>query len=121
MTAKYISLSNEIISDIELGRLVLGQRMPAIRKFSIMHNVSNTTAINCYQNLQELGWLQVKPQSGYFVTQPFGKNKIPKFPLFESKVSLPKRITPLIEAMNSPFYISLISNPWLIASCLNSS
>jgi DNA-binding transcriptional MocR family regulator len=119
LTAKYISLSNEIISDIELGRLVLGQRMPAIRKFSIMHNVSNTTAINCYQNLQELGWLQVKPQSGYFVTQPFGKNKIPKLPLFESKVSLPKRITPLIEAMNSPFYISLISPELIPFDILN--
>lgn len=71
MPAKYILLSNKIISDIAQQRLSFGQRMPAIRKFSKMHGVSNTTAINCYQNLQELGWLQAKPQSGYFVTQPF--------------------------------------------------
>lgn len=119
MPAKYLLLSKEIISDIELGKLSLGQRMPAIRKFSKIRNISNTTAINCYQNLQELGWLQVKPQSGYFVTQPFGKNKIPEFPLFESKVSLPKRITPLIEAMNSPFYISLISPELIPFDVLN--
>jgi len=119
LPAKYILLSNEIISDIEQGKLTLGQRMPAIRKFSKMRDVSNTTAINCYQNLQELGWLHAKPQSGYFVTQPFGQKHNPKFPLFVSKVSQPKRNTPLKEAMNSPFYISLISPELIPSDILN--
>ena len=119
LPAKYIALSQNIIKEIELGKLTLGQRMPAIRKFAHMQGISNTTAINCYQNLVELGWLQVKPQSGYFVTQPFGKNNIPEFPQFKSKISQPKRSTPLAEAMNCPFYISLISPELIPQDVLN--
>lgn len=119
MTAKYISLSDMIISDIKLGRLCLGQRMPAIRQFSKMYNVSNTTTINCYQSLQELGWLQARPQSGYFVTQPFGKNNRPDFPQFISKVSHPKSSIQIKEALNSPFYVSLISPELVPFEALN--
>lgn len=98
-----------IIADIQVGRLVLGQRMPAIRKFSIKYNVSNTTTINCYQNLQDLGWLQAKPQSGYFVTRPFGNDNRPEHSQFISEVSHPKNNNQIKEALNSPFYLSLIS------------
>jgi len=108
-----------IIADIEVGRLSLGQRMPAIRQFSKLYDISNTTAVNCYQNLQELGWLQAKPQSGYFVTQPFGKDKKPKFPQFVSKVSQPKSFTQLKEGQNSPFYISVISPELIPFEALN--
>ncbi len=119
LTSKYIALSNLIIADIDVGRLSLGQRMPAIRKFAKIYNVSNTTAINCYQNLQELGWLQVKPQSGYFVSQPFGKDKRPDFPQFISKISQPKSVTQITAALNSPFYISLISPELIPIEALN--
>ncbi|NRA21796.1 MAG: PLP-dependent aminotransferase family protein [Oceanospirillaceae bacterium] len=119
MTTKYIFFSNMIIADIEIGRLSLGQRMPAIRKFSKMYDVSNTTAINCYQHLQGLGWLQAKPQSGYFVTQPFGKDKRPEFPQFISKISQPKSTAQIKAALNSPFYISLISPELIPIEALN--
>jgi DNA-binding transcriptional MocR family regulator len=108
-----------IISDITCGRLTVGQKMPAIRKFSRIHNVSNTTTIHCYQNLQELGWLHAKPQSGYFVTQPFGKGKRPHFPPFISKVSRPKNSSQIEEAHNSPFYLSLISPELIPFDVLN--
>jgi DNA-binding transcriptional MocR family regulator len=108
-----------IISDIKLGRLNLGQRMPAIRKFSQLYEVSKTTTIHCYQNLQELGWLLAKPQSGYFVTQPFGINNTPEFPQFISKVSHPKSITRIKEALNSPFYVSIISPELIPIDALN--
>jgi len=108
-----------IISDIKLGRLSLGQKMPAIRKFSIIYDVSKTTTIHCYQNLQELGWLLAKPQSGYFVTQPFGINNTPKFPQFISKVSQPKSISRIKDAFNGPFYISLISPELIPLDALN--
>jgi len=108
-----------IIADIDLGRLRVGQRMPAIRKFAQMYGVSKTTTIHCYQNLQELGWLLAKPQSGYFVTQPFGINKTPEFPQFISKISQPKSITRIKEAFNSPFYVSLISPELIPLDALN--
>ncbi|SFC71557.1 PLP-dependent aminotransferase family protein [Pseudoalteromonas denitrificans] len=109
MTAKYIALSHIVISKIEQKQLMLGQRMPAIRRFSAIHEVSITTALNCYQNLQALGWLQAKPQSGYFVTQPFGKQAKPQFPQFKTKITSPKSFGQISGAINSPFYISLIA------------
>ena len=108
-----------IVADIKLGRLTLGQRMPSIRQCSKIYDVSITTANNCYQNLQALGWLQAKPQSGYFVTQPFGKHKKPDFPLFTSKISQPKSTTQIKAAMNSPFYVSLISPELIPLDALN--
>ena len=88
MVAKYIQLAENVIADIESEQLKLAQRMPSVRKFSSLYNVSITTALNCYQRLEELGWLFAKPQSGFFVTQPLGKIILKVLPLPNSDCSL---------------------------------
>ncbi|NQZ81313.1 MAG: PLP-dependent aminotransferase family protein [Colwellia sp.] len=125
MVAKYIQLAENVIADIESEQLKLAQRMPSVRKFSSLYNVSITTALNCYQRLEELGWLFAKPQSGFFVTQPLGKIISPQFPSFKSAISAPKTFKQSNVAINSPFYVSQFAPQLLstkaIASCFRRS
>jgi DNA-binding transcriptional MocR family regulator len=109
MVARYIQLADRIIVDIESEQLEQSQRMPSIRKFAQLYSISITTALNCYQRLEELGWLQVKAQSGYYVTQPLDNNISPEFPSFESVVSEPQSFKKSNITVNSPFYISQFS------------
>ena len=52
MAARYITISDTIINDIDNGLLLIDQRMPSLRQFTRLHDVSMTTANNCYQRLQ---------------------------------------------------------------------
>jgi len=87
LTAQYILLAEKVIKDIENNVLAIGQRMPAIRKFSKLYGVSITTVNSCYHLLQEQGWLQAKAQSGFFVSQPFGEKMSPQFPSFKTSIT----------------------------------
>lgn len=109
MVARYIQLADRIIADIENELLEHAQRMPSIRKFSQLYDISITTSLNCYQRLEDLGWLQAKAQSGYYVTKPLGKNLSPEFPTFDSIVSEPQSFKENNIASSSPFYISQFS------------
>jgi len=66
---RYKQLATQCVQQIESGQLVVNSKMPSLRKFKQLHNVSMTTALNCYQHLESLGWLLAKPQSGYYVAQ----------------------------------------------------
>lgn len=91
MNARYIQLSNKIIDDIAVGKLVVGQRMPSIRKMTRQHQVSITTILSCYHRLEEQGWLSAKPQSGFFVSQPLNKLAVPEYLSFKAKVTQPRK------------------------------
>jgi len=118
--AKYIQLAEKLIADIESGQLKLAQRMPSVRKFANLYDVSITTALNCYQYLEALGWLNAKPQSGFFVTQPLGKMSEPLFPDFQSEISTPNTFNKSHVAINSPFYVSQFSPQLLSLKTLES-
>ncbi|MFT5706049.1 MAG: DNA-binding transcriptional MocR family regulator [Oceanospirillaceae bacterium] len=86
---RYKQLASNVMQDITDDRLVLGARMPSVRQFAKQHTVSMTTALNCYNKLHELGWLSVKPQSGYFVARPLTLSNAPTFPKFSVSVTVP--------------------------------
>jgi len=104
MTARYISISDKIINDIDNGVLATEQRMPSLRKFTQLHEISMTTANNCYQRLVELGWLISKPQIGYFVSHPFNKKTTPNYPYFYPEVRTPAPQKRLSHELEGPFY-----------------
>ncbi|WP_435236846.1 PLP-dependent aminotransferase family protein [Psychromonas sp. PT13] len=89
----YIELARQCVQQIESGQLVLHSKMPSLRKFRLQHNVSMTTALNCYQHLESLGWLIAKPQSGYYVAQKSqltDKPELPTLVSFQSSATKPK-------------------------------
>lgn len=87
MTVKYKALADKIIADIACGQLSMDQRMPSLRKFKILHDVSMTTANNCYQRLVSLGWLRAVAQSGYFISKPFNEYPLPHYPQFSAQAT----------------------------------
>lgn len=91
---RYIDLAQQYVKKIESGQLALHAKMPSLRKFKQLHGVSMTTALNCYQHLESLGWLIAKPQSGYFVAQQqaLGDNiEQPTLVSFKSSTTQPQQ------------------------------
>lgn len=90
---RYKELAAQCIKQIESGQLALHCKMPSLRNFKQQHNVSMTTALNCYQYLESLGWLFAKPQSGYYVAQKSLFTSQPETPTlvpFKSSITQPQ-------------------------------
>lgn len=67
---QYKQLASRVMSDIDSGRLLPGHKLQSVRDFSRQHQVSMTTALNCYHLLIERGYAHSRPRSGYFVLKP---------------------------------------------------
>lgn len=52
---------------IAAGTLSPGDRMPSVRAFMAQHGVSLSTAIQAFRRLEDTGWCEARPRSGYFV------------------------------------------------------
>jgi DNA-binding transcriptional MocR family regulator len=63
----YESLATRIVEMIEGGALRLGDKVPSVRKISAQQNVSISTALHAYRVLENQGWIEARPQSGYYV------------------------------------------------------
>ena len=87
---RYIDLAEMCIADISSGKLVKNSRMPSLRTFRQQHSISMTTALNCYQYLESLGWILARPQSGYFVCGQRMANEKPELIAFKSITTDPK-------------------------------
>jgi DNA-binding transcriptional MocR family regulator len=67
----YQKLAGEIAGMIAHGTYRPGDRIPSVRRLSRNHNVSITTVLEAYRWLENHGWIEARPQSGYFVRAPF--------------------------------------------------
>lgn len=63
----YIQIADRIKSWISEGTYLPGSKIPSMRTLSKKLNVSVSTVIQSYQLLEQLGFLEAKPQSGYYV------------------------------------------------------
>ncbi|MBR9883346.1 MAG: PLP-dependent aminotransferase family protein [Oceanospirillales bacterium] len=117
---RYKQMADQIIADIESGRLPGNSRLPSLRKSARLYSVSMTTAINCYHYLEELGWLIAKPQSGFYVSQPAVPARPPGLPRFESRITTP-HMPSTAGGMNGPLGISQLGPSLLPTAALNRS
>ncbi|MCX2840564.1 PLP-dependent aminotransferase family protein [Microbulbifer thermotolerans] len=67
MAALYRLLAAQLQREIREHRWGAGQRLPSVRQFAHQHNVSVTTAIQCYRTLESEGLITARPQSGFYV------------------------------------------------------
>lgn len=63
----YIQLYEEIKKDI-LSNLKVGDKLPSVRSIANDYKISKTTVENTYSQLFAEGYIDSKPQSGYFVS-----------------------------------------------------
>lgn len=66
----YSRIANKLTDQIRRGAIAVGERMPSIRQLSKRENVSISTVVAAYNLLEEQGWVEVRPKSGYYVRRP---------------------------------------------------
>ncbi len=63
----YVELARSLEQLIEQGTLRPGHRLPSVRRMSLQRVVSISTVLQAYTLLENRGWVEARPQSGYYV------------------------------------------------------
>lgn len=63
----YYKLAEELAQAITTGVLHAGEKLPSIRKLSSQRQVSLTTVMEAYRELEDRGYIEARPQSGFYV------------------------------------------------------
>ena len=63
----YIELARSLELLIDQGTLRPGHRLPSVRRMSMQRDVSISTVLQAYTVLENRGWIEARPQSGYYV------------------------------------------------------
>lgn len=66
----YRRLAEHYLAAIRAAALAPGERMPSVRELMRQHQVSLSTALQALRYLEQGGWLEARPRSGYFVLPP---------------------------------------------------
>jgi DNA-binding transcriptional MocR family regulator len=67
----YIQVATHMTQQVARGALRPGDRAPSLRQLSIQQRVSISTALQAYMWLENRGYLEARPQSGFYVRTPF--------------------------------------------------
>lgn len=63
----YSRLASKMIGQMRSGAIPAGDRIPSVRQLSKSEKVSISTVMAAYAVLEEQGWVEVRPKSGYYV------------------------------------------------------
>ena len=63
----YHQLAEHIHELVRVGTLRAGDRVPSVRRLSQQQGVSVSTVLQAYQRLEDIGVIEARPQSGYYV------------------------------------------------------
>ncbi|TCJ14997.1 PLP-dependent aminotransferase family protein [Parasulfuritortus cantonensis] len=66
----YENLAAQLKDAIREGVYPPGERVPSVRRLSERHRVSQATVVAAYRLLESHGWLEARPQSGFYARQP---------------------------------------------------
>lgn len=89
-TPLHQELFGKLAGLIRAGTFPAGSRFPSIRHTSREHRVSISTVMEAYRHLEDEGFLQARPRSGYYVAPP--KIGADRFPTTAARASKPLRI-----------------------------
>ena len=67
MSHLYQTLATDIVKQIESGHYRPGDKLPGIRAISRQRNVSIATTQSAFRVLEDDGWVEVRPRSGFYV------------------------------------------------------
>lgn len=109
-TYRYRSVAAKLAGLIDQGVLRTGERVPSVRRISAQEGVSVSTILQAYTLLESRGYLEARPQSGFFVRSR--RQSLPP----EPRASAPSRqatrvgvggLVPLLEAALDPNVVPL--------------
>ncbi|MEW6732210.1 MAG: PLP-dependent aminotransferase family protein [Acidobacteriota bacterium] len=114
----YNQVADQIKTLIEQGTLRPGERVPSVRKLSTQQGLSMSTVLQAYALLENRGFIEARPQSGYYVrlrslnlpAQPAKSNPPPS----PTEVGISDLVSEIIKAAQDPKIVSLgITSPWV--------
>lgn len=77
MPTLYRRLADHYLDAMRAGTLAVGDRFPSVRKLMSTHEVSLSTALQTCRHLEDQGWLEARPRSGYYVRLPRRQGMLP--------------------------------------------
>jgi len=106
----YVQLAESLTRQIASGALRPGDRAPSLRQLSREQRVSISTALQAYVWLEGRGYLEPRPQSGFYVRTPFSA----LIPEPESEAGTPQPaavdtdgvLATMMEAARNPAHVS---------------
>jgi DNA-binding transcriptional MocR family regulator len=110
-TPLYLRIAEGVSRQVARGALRPGDRVPSLRRLSQQQRVSMSTALQAYLWLENRGYLEARPQSGFYVRTPFS-TLIPE-PQFDATKTKPMAIgtsailADIMECANNPANIPL--------------
>src|SRR5437868_11984999 len=69
----YLEVAHQIQGQIRKGALRVGDRVPSIRGLRRQQGVSVSTVLQAYFWLENQGWIEPRPQSGFYVRVPYAE------------------------------------------------
>src|SRR5712691_11744391 len=66
----YVRVARRIEREIRTGVLRAGDRAPSVRSLSRALGVSMTTVLEAYYRLEDRGYLEARPRSGFYACSP---------------------------------------------------
>ena len=83
----YLKIAHNLTGQMSRGTLRPGDRVPSLRRLCSQRHVSLSTALQAYLWLENRGYLEARPQSGFYVRAPYAE----LIPEPSSESSLPCR------------------------------
>ncbi|MCG8429498.1 MAG: PLP-dependent aminotransferase family protein [Chromatiales bacterium] len=87
----YHQLASAIIDQIRNDSFKPGEKLPSVRALAKQQKISVSTVLAAYGVLEDRGFVEVRPKSGYFVRRVL--NKTPKAPSINQSTSHPQKVT----------------------------
>src|SRR5436309_9108541 len=86
----YLKVAHQIEGQIRKGALRVGDRVPSIRGLRRQQGISVSTVLQAYFWLENQGWIEPRPQSGFYVRVPYSE-LVPE-PDFHSSQCVPTEV-----------------------------
>ncbi len=108
----YQGIARGLIEAIECGALAVGQKTPSVRQMAAQKTVSISTVLQAYRTLEDGGWIEARPQSGYFVRHRISAPPEPEAPSCDplaaaTAISTCALVEQVLRATNDPNLLSL--------------
>lgn len=107
---RYEKLADDVTGMIAGGILRAGERLPSVRKLAEERRVSISTVVQAFRRLEQLGLVEARPQSGFFVRawpQPLLAPATQVAPETPVLVELNQRLVRVLETNHQPGIVPL--------------
>ncbi len=106
----YEAIASELAERIRQAIVRPGERLPSVRRLSEQKRVSISTVLQAYIRLEDMGLVESRPQSGYYVRS--NRRALPepamhRAPLRPSSVSVVTAVRSMLDALQDPDVVPL--------------